>query len=88
MPKISESYEMGDTSGMTTERLLVIVSDMYRDLARAVNKKPDVYERTVDGQVNDVFLSNGDMNINSTSDKVEMLTSHTSSTTVTWKMLS
>ncbi len=88
MAKIAEFYQVGDRSQMTVEKLLVIVENMYRDLAVAVNRKPDVYEREVDGQSTDTFLSNGDININRLTDKVEMLTNHTSSTSVTWTQLS
>ena len=61
---------------------------MYSDLAEAINKKPDVYERTTDGQTTDTFLANGDININTSTLKVEMLTRHVNPTTVTWTQLS
>ena len=78
MAKIPEFFQVGDRSQMTVEKLLVIVETMYRDLAIAVNRKPDVYERTTDGQTGDTFLSNGDLNINSLTNKVEMITNHPS----------
>ena len=87
MAKIAEYYAVGARDDMTVERLLVIIEDMYRDLAIAVNKKPDIYQRTSDGLTTDVFLNNGDININVGTLKVEMLTSHTSSTSVTWTTL-
>jgi len=88
MPKISEYYEVGNREDMTLEEILRVMEAMYRDLARAINQKPDVYERTTDGQVSDVFLSNGDININSTTNKVEMLTQHLTTTTVQWTQIS
>lgn len=67
----------------------------YIDLAIAVNNKPDVVQRSDtsgagsgDGQATDTFLANGTININLTTDKVEMLTNHTSPTNVTWVTLS
>ena len=88
MPKIPEYYQIGDRKNITPERLLVILEDMYTDLARAVNLKPDIIERDIDGIGDEVFLSNGDININLTTDKVEMLTNHPTATTVTWTTLS
>ena len=88
MPKIPEYYQIGDRKNITPERLLVILEDMYTDLARAVNLKPDILERDIDGIGDEVFLSNGDININLTTDKVEMLTNHPTATTVTWTTLS
>ena len=88
MAKVPEYYSVGDRSNMTVERLLVIIEDVYRDLAIALNKKPDVYQRTTDGLTTDVFLNNGDLNINTTTLKVEVLAEHTSTTAVVWKQLS
>lgn len=88
MAKVPEYYNVGDRTQMTVEKLLVIVEDMYRDLAIALNRKPDVYERNTDGQSSDTFLSNGDININRLTDKVEMITNHPTAATVTWTQLS
>ena len=88
MAKVPEYYSVGDRTQMTVEKLLVIIEDLYRDLAIAINKKPDVYKRTVDGQSSDTFLSDGDININLNTNKVEMLTNHTSTANVTWTTLS
>ena len=88
MAKISEFFQVGDKSDLSPEKLLVIIETMYRDLAIAINRKPDVYERDVDGQSSDYFLSNGDININHLTDKVEMITNHPTQTTVTWTQLS
>ena len=88
MPKVSEYYVVGDRAQMTVERLLVIMEDMYRDLAIALNQKPDLVERNVDGQTSDTFLSNGTLNINTSTLKVEMLTKHQTTAAVTWTTLS
>jgi hypothetical protein len=58
------------------------------DLAEAVNSKPDLYQRNTDGQVSDTFLAQGSININLSTNKVEMLTNHPTQTTVTWTQLS
>ena len=88
MPKIPEYYEVGDRSQISPEQLLRILEDMYKDLAVAINKKPDIYQRTTDGLTTDVVLSNGDININTSTLKVEMLTEHDTPTSVTWTTLS
>ena len=88
MARIPEYFNFGDVPDMTIEDLLVVLERMYTDLATAINTKPDLYQRTEDGQVDDVFLAQGSININLNTDKVEMLTNHTSPTTVTWKQLS
>ena len=88
MAKISETFAIGDRSDLTPEKLLELLELMYSDLAEAINKKPDVYERTTDGQTTDTFLANGDININTSTLKVEMLTRHVNPTTVTWTQLS
>ena len=88
MARIPESFNFGDREKMTIEDLLVVLERMYVDLATALNSKPDLYQRDVDGQVGDTFLAQGSININLSTDKVEMLTNHTSPTTVTWKQLS
>lgn len=88
MPKISETYPLGDIKDIDTATLARILADMYRDLAKAINKKPDVITRDSDGIATEVFLSDGTININSTSNKVEVLTNHTSSTAVTWTTVS
>lgn len=70
------------------QELVLILEKAYQDLAINLNKKPDVYQREIDGQTDDTFLSNGDLNINVNTLKVEMLTSHPTQTTVTWTQLS
>ena len=87
MAKIAETYNLGNTEDITNERLVNILTDMYKTLAVAINKKPDVYQRSTDGLVTDSKLNNGDLNINTTTLKVQMLTSHDTSSTVTWGTL-
>lgn len=88
MASIPDTFNFGDTEGMTLEELVVKLKRMYMDLAEAVNSKPDLYERTTDGQTTDTFLAQGSININTSTNKVEMLTNHTNPTTVVWKTLS
>lgn len=88
MPRLPESFSLPNNKDLTLEGLLNLIETMYRDLAIAVNRKPDIITRQTDGLATETFLSNGDININLSSDKVEMLTNHTSSTNVTWTQLS
>lgn len=88
MAKLPNTFNFGNTDGMTVEELVVKLQRMYMDLAEAVNGKPDLVERTTDGLVTDTFLSQGTININLNTDKVEMLTNHPTQTTVTWTTLS
>lgn len=88
MPKIPEDFEMGVRGDITNEDLFRAMEDMYRRLAVAINAKPDIIVRETDGGTSETFLSNGDININTSTDKVEMLTSRPSATTVTWTTLS
>jgi len=89
MAKLPEEYNFGgDSKEIEINDLIVQLKDMYRDIAIAVNKKPDVYERTTDGMATDTSLPNGAININTTTSKVEMLTQHTTTENVTWKTLS
>jgi len=86
--RVPENYEVGSRDNMTPEKLLDIIEDMYRQLAVALNRKPDVVTRDTDGQTTETFLSNGDININLSTNKVEMLTNHVDASTVTWTTLS
>ena len=86
MTKISETYNLGDEADLNLEEILLRIQEMYRDLAVAINRKPDVYTRQSDGVTSETFLSNGDININLSTNKVEMLTNHAAST-VTWTTL-
>jgi hypothetical protein len=86
--KLTEYFNFGETQDMTQEEMMLRLQRMYTDLAVAINRKPDIYQRTTDGQINDTFLANGDININLNTNKVEMLTNHPTSTTVTWTQLS
>jgi len=84
MAKLPTSFNVGDRDNLTVNRLLDIIERMYTDIADAVNKKPDVYERASDGLATDVQLSNGSVNINTTTNKIEMLASHNTPTSVSW----
>jgi len=86
MAKLPETYNIGSNEDITVEKLLDIMMDMYSDIAIQLNKKPDLYKRTTDGQASDTLLSEGDLNLNTTTQKVEMLVDRTA-TTVTWKTL-
>lgn len=88
MARIPETFNFGDAVGLTIEELTIKLQRMYTDLAEAVNSKPDLVQRNIDGQTTDTFLAQGTININLNTDKVEMLTNHINPTTVTWKQLS
>ena len=87
MARLPNSFNFPDKDNIDMEGLLLILNRMYEDLAEAINSKPDLYQRNTDGQTSDTFLAQGSININLTSDKVEMLTNHTSATTVNWVTL-
>ena len=89
MAKIPEYYEIGNRDNLTVERLLEIIEDMYRQLAVSINSKPDLYQRDTDGQADETFLDNGTLNLNTTTQNVEMLVDRTlvPPLTVTWKAL-
>jgi len=86
--RVPDTFNFSSRSDITLEELLVLLDRMYIDLALGVNSKPDLYQRTTDGLVSDTFLAQGSININLSTDKVEMLTNHPTATTVTWKTLS
>jgi len=86
--RIPENFNIGDRADLTIEGLLLLIERLYTDLAVALNTKPDLVQRDVDGQTTDTFLSQGTININLTTNKVEMLTNHVNPTTVTWTTLS
>lgn len=88
MARIPENFNIGDREDLTIEGLILIIERLYTDLAVAVNSKPDLYQRTVNGQPGDTFLAQGSININLNTNKVEMLTNHVNPTTVTWTQLS
>lgn len=88
MASIPSHFNFGDTDDMTMEELVLKLQRMYMDLAEAVNSKPDLYQRIVDGQTTDTFLAQGSININTATNNVEILTNHTSPTTVVWTQLS
>jgi hypothetical protein len=86
--KVPETFNFGDQAEMDFEKLLVLLQRMYKDLALAVNSKPDLYQRTTDGLTTDTFLAQGSININLSTNKVEMLTNHNTQTSVIWTQLS
>jgi hypothetical protein len=88
VPKITEYFNFGDNKDLTQEELLLLLQRMYTDLATSINRKPDIIQRNVNGQISDTFLANGDININLSTNTVEMLTNHPTQTTVTWTLLS
>lgn len=88
MARVPEYFNVGDRTDMTIERLLAIIEDLYTQLAVALNQKTDLVQRTTDGLVTDTFLSNGTININSNTNKIEMLTNHPTVSTVTWVTIS
>lgn len=88
MTRVAEYFDFGTAEGMTVEELVVKLERMYFDLASSINSKPDLYQRDTNGQTSDTFLAQGSININTTTRKVEMLTEHSSATTVVWTTLS
>lgn len=88
MARIPETFNVSENDLLTPEDLLLVIGRLYTDLAVAINTKPDIVQRDVDGQSTDTFLSQGTVNINLSTNKVEMLTNHTSPTNVTWTQLS
>jgi arsenate reductase-like glutaredoxin family protein len=88
MAKIPLTFNIGDKTDLTPEELLRLMEQMYMQLAQAINKKPDVYQLLSADLPNYATLSNGDINIDPTTQKVEMLTKHVSRTVVQWTQLS
>lgn len=88
MARISETFDFGSNDDMSQEELILFLQQMYTQLAVAINTKPDIIQRTTNGQTTDTFLANGDININTNTLNVEILTSHPTQTSVTWTTLS
>lgn len=88
MASIPSHFNFGDPKQIDLEELVIRLQRMYIDVAQAVNSKPDLVQRTTDGQAGDTFLSQGTLNINLSTNKVEMLTNHPTVSTVTWTQLS
>ena len=95
MARIPVKYSVGNKEDMTPEKLITIIEDVYRILAKGVNGCPQIYKRNnngvpEDGNTSDTFASIGDININTKpgSIKVEMCTEHDTSDTVKWTQLS
>lgn len=87
MVRLAETFDFGDKE-QNLEDLLLRLNRMYTDIATSVNSKPDLYQRQVDGQAGDTFLSQGSININLLTNRVEMLTQHDTATTVIWTTIS
>lgn len=88
MARLPDNYNFGDIKDLTPDVFLTVMQRFYTDLAVAINSKPDLYQRTTDGQVSDTFLAQGAININTATNKVEMITNHPTATTVIWTQLS
>ena len=89
MASIPEYFNIGELDTKDPEQMVKLLQRMYTDLAQAINQKPDLVERLTNGNVNDTFLSNGTINLNTATDTVEMLTSrNTAGTAVVWTTLS
>lgn len=88
MARLPETFQLGTTEDITPEVLLIYLQRMYTDLATALNQKPDIYFRDTDGIASETFLAQGTINVNESTNKVEMLTNHPTQTTVTWTTLS
>ena len=91
MTKISETYPIGNVENMDVRELAESLQDMYRILSVAINSKPSVITRIdpatgnyIDGQATDVDQAIGTININPATPKVEVLTAHSTPTTVVW----
>ena len=84
MAKIEEYYNFGNNTELTQEELIDILSEMYKDLAVAINKKPDLYQRDSDGLTTDTLLNNGDINLNTSTGAIEFLTDRPTQDSVTW----
>lgn len=84
MAKLPENFPFGESENITNEDLIRYIQEMYTQLAVAINSKPDVYQRNTNGLTSDVTLANGSININNSTNAVEVLTNHSSPTTVIW----
>ena len=90
MGRLSESFEFGADESIDAASLLEVLKKMYRVLSREINSKPAIYTANDagvprDGATTDTFASLGDITINTSTQKIEMLVEHTDSTTVVWK---
>jgi hypothetical protein len=88
MARLPQHFNIGKRKNLTTEDLLLIIERMYEDLAMQINNKPDLYIRTADGDPTSSILSMGSINVNTSTNKVEMITQHPTASTVTWTKLS
>lgn len=89
MASLPETFDFPTSSDdLSNEELLRLLSRIYTDLARAINRKPDVVVRDTVGSSSDTFLANGTINVDTSNNTVEVLTNHTSPTNVTWTTVS
>ena len=73
----------------TIEELVRQLEYMYFTLAAEINRKPDIIERNSNGLTTDLEMPNGTININSSTNAVQMLTNHTDGpATAVWTTLS
>ena len=86
MVRVTNDFDFGDVDNI--EDLKITLRRMYFELASAINSKPDLYQRETNGQASDTILAQGSININTSTNRVEMLTTHTSPTNVIWTTLS
>ncbi|MEK9713879.1 MAG: hypothetical protein VW258_15045 [Thalassolituus sp.] len=89
MPDLPETFNFGDRSNVTPEKLLQILEDMYEQLASEINQKPNVYYATDgtnprNGNSEDTHVKNGDFNVNTTSRAVEVATRDETTGAVFW----
>lgn len=88
MAKVRENLNLGDKENITLKDLIDIIDEAYRDLAIALNKKPDIYLRELDGDTADNFLSDGDLNVNTSTNNIEIVSSRSADgSTLFWKTL-
>lgn len=94
MGRLSENYELGNLEDLSPQELARRMQEMYTQLARAINLKADLIfikdgdGNPADGSGTETFLSNGTININTSTNKVEIVTQHPTTATVTWTTLS
>lgn len=88
MARLPKTYNIGDRSDLSPEYLLYLIENLYLQVVQQLNRCPQVYFRDTDGLTTDYQLSNGDFNVNTSTNKVEMLVAHPTATTVTWVTLS
>ena len=85
MAKIRETINFGNKEDLPLDLIAKEFEKAHKDLAIAVNGKPDLVVRDVAGSNTENFLSDGTINIDTTGPTVEIITSRSASgATVTW----